>query len=101
MGDEDQAKPTGTIRRAFRELSEEQVSDAEQSLLLRHPLFGKGLDWEDILQSRLILLISEAQSGKSYECRMRQERLWAEGEPAFLIELASVAAQPWAQLRSP
>ncbi len=45
--------------------------------------------------------MSEAQSGKSYECRARQETLWAEGKPAFLIELAAVAAQPWAELRSP
>lgn len=91
----------GTIRRAFRDLSPEQIEDAEQSLLLRHPLFGKSLHWEDILQSRLILLLSEAQSGKSYECRARQEKLWNEGEPAFLVELAAVAAQPWGELRSP
>lgn len=89
------------IRRAFRDLSEEQIHDAEQSLLLRHSLFGKSSHWEDILQSRLILLVSEAQSGKSYECRARQEALWAEGEPAFLVELAAVATQPWAELRSP
>ena len=93
--------PGGTIRRAFRDLSAEQIDDAEQSLLLRHSLFGKSSHWEDILQSRLILLLSEAQSGKSYECRTRQEKLWAEGEPAFLVELAAVAAQPWAELRSP
>lgn len=91
----------GTIRRAFRDLSTEQVDDAEKALLLRHSLFSKSSHWEDILQSRLIILLSEAQSGKSYECRMRQEKLWAEGEPAYLVELAAVAAQPWAELRSP
>lgn len=90
-----------TVRRTFCDLSEDQIHDAEESLLLRHPLFGKRLHWEDILQSRLILLVSEAQSGKSYECHARQEALWAEGRPAFLIELAAVAMQPWAELRSP
>ena len=89
------------IRRAFRDLSPEQIDDAEQSSLLRHSLFGKSAQWEDILQSSLILLLSEAQSGKSYECRTRQELLWAAGEPAFLVELAAVAAQSWAELRSP
>lgn len=91
----------GTIRRAFCDLSEEQVNDAEQSLLLRHSLFGKSQHWEDILESRLVLLLSEAQSGKSYECRTSQEKMWAAGEPAFLVELASVASQRWHDLRSP
>lgn len=94
-------RKTGVIRRAFCDLSEEQVNDAERSLLLRHSLFGKSQHWDDILESRLILLLSEAQSGKSYECRTRHEKLWNDGEPAFLIELASVASQPWRDLRSP
>ena len=102
MGAEKQfGSDSSTIRRAFRDLSAEQIDDAEQSSLLRYSLFGKSSHWEDVLQSRLILLLSEAQSGKSYECRTRQEKLWAEGEPAFLVELAAVAAEPWVELRSP
>ncbi|MEG3170565.1 hypothetical protein U1737_20505 [Sphingomonas sp. LB3N6] len=45
--------------------------------------------------------MSEAQSGKTYECKAQQDLLWKQGEPAFYVELASVAAQPWGHLRSP
>lgn len=88
------------IRRVFRDLNEEQVNDAESAALIHHPLFGRRNYWEDILESRLILLLSEAQSGKSYECQNQQEEMWAKGEPAFFVELASVASQPWRELRS-
>lgn len=63
--------------------------------------FGKTSDWDDVLKSRLILLLSEAQSGKTHECHARQKALWEAGEPAFYIELSSVAAQPWRDWRSP
>ncbi len=89
------------IRRTFFDLSDKDVDEAERTALIRQFGFGKASDWDDVLKSRLILLLSEAQSGKTHECKVRQQALWEAGQPAFHIELSSVASQPWQELRSP
>lgn len=89
------------IRRTFFDLSDKDVDEAERTALIRQFGFGKASDWDDVLESRLILLLSEAQSGKTHECKARQQALWEAGQPAFYIELSSVASQPWRELRSP
>ena len=38
-----------------------------------------------------MLIISEAGAGKTYECRAQRQRLWEAGEPAFVLELATLA----------
>lgn len=57
------------------------------------PWFGhsRGIDWMELLQSRRITIISEAGSGKTYECQSQQRRLFGEGEPAFFFELSELA----------
>ena len=47
---------------------------------------------QDLLRSSRVLLISEAGAGKTYECREQAQRLWDAGEPAFVVELAGLAA---------
>jgi hypothetical protein len=89
------------IQRTFFDLNESDLDDAENASLIRRLGFGKTADWDDVLKSRIIILMSEAQSGKTYECQTRQKALWNAGEPAFYIELSSVASQPWRELRSP
>lgn len=49
------------------------------------------IDWDELLQSRRILITASAGVGKTYECKREQERLWKAGEPAFLLELAELA----------
>lgn len=90
-----------SIRRAFFDINEEDIDTAERIALFRHVGFGKAVGWDDILKSRLILLLAEAQSGKTYECQQRQREMWAAGQAAFYVELASVGMQPWRQLLSP
>jgi hypothetical protein len=89
------------IQRAFFDLSEKDVDDVENAALIERSWFGKASGWNDVLKSRRILLIAEAQSGKTYECQTQQQMLWKAGEPAFFIDLSSVASQPWRELRSP
>lgn len=89
------------VRRVFFDLDDKDVDNAEAMAIMRWTGFGKAADWDDVLRSRLVILLSEAQSGKTYECQDRQQKLWVAGEPAFYVELASVAAQPWRELRSP
>ena len=57
------------------------------------PWFGhsRGIDWTELLRSRRITIISEAGSGKTFECQAQQRRLFAEGEPAFFFELSELA----------
>lgn len=57
------------------------------------PWFGhsRGIDWTELLQSRRITIISEAGSGKTYECQSQQRRLFGEGQPAFFFELSELA----------
>jgi hypothetical protein len=47
--------------------------------------------WDDLLKSQRILIVSEAGVGKTFECQACRDRLWANGEPAFLLELATLA----------
>lgn len=91
---------TPRLVRTFFDLDDLNMDDAENVALMRRYGFGNESDWANLLKSRLILLLAEAQSGKTFECQAQQREMWEAGEPAFYVELASVAAQPWSQLRS-
>jgi hypothetical protein len=50
-----------------------------------------GTGWDDLLKSRRIQIVSEAGVDKTFECRACRDRLWANGEPAFVLDLATLA----------
>lgn len=81
--------PTSSSR-TFLDLSDKDVLDNQGSL---HGLWGYryGSDWDDLLTALRVLIVSEAGVGKTYECQTCQQRLWAAGEPAFFLELATLA----------
>ncbi len=79
------------IHRSFRDIAEDKRGEAEQIAFLWELESNNGLDWADLLQSKRVLVISEAGAGKTYECRAKQQSLWATGEPAFYVELADLA----------
>lgn len=87
--------------RSFFDLDKDSVDEAESIAMMRRYGFGKTSGWDDLLKSRLILLLSEAQAGKTFECQAQQEAMWVAGEAAFYVELSSVAHQPWSELRDP
>lgn len=76
------------IERIFRDLAEED----EQQRQLISAQFGRlgGLTWEKVLQSKRVLLVSEAGVGKTYECQQQAQRLWDDGKPAFYLDLAGL-----------
>ncbi len=78
--------------RTFQDIPEGKLSEADQQPFLIDMDWLGGITWNDLLQSKRVLLISEAGTGKTYECRQQAERLWNEGKPAFFIELASLAS---------
>ena len=79
------------ITRLFADLTDEEVSDAENATSHWRWLGSRGSTWEELLTARRVLIISEAGVGKSYECELCQEKLWEKGEPAFLLELSPLA----------
>jgi len=85
------------LRRTFFDVKESNV-DTEEAQLVARMGFSSDIDWDDLLKSKRILIISEAGSGKSFECKARRDLLWAEGQAAFYIELEGFAQ---AGLRAP
>lgn len=81
------------IERTFNDIPEGKVSEADQQSFLVSLGWSRGATWDDLLQSKRILMISEAGAGKTYECRAQAESLWEAGEPAFFVELAALAKE--------
>lgn len=79
------------IQRAFNDIASAKLAEADQQSYLIGLGWSRALDWADILRSKRILIISEAGAGKTYECRQQRQRLWDAGEPAFMLELATLA----------
>ncbi len=55
---------------------------------------GSDMTWNDLLASKLVVLIAEAGSGKSREMKEQVERLQAGGTPAFKLDLKSLVDRP-------
>ncbi len=79
------------IERTFQDIPEGKLSEADQQSFLIQLGWSRGMAWQDLLRSRRVLMISEAGAGKTYECREQRKRLWDAGEPAFFIEMATLA----------
>jgi hypothetical protein len=85
-------QPSSPISRTFRDLSDKEIVDSESTWLLaqwgmQHDIIG----WDDLLKSPRILIVSEAGVGKTFECHACRDRLWANGEAAFVLELSTLA----------
>ncbi|KRV86584.1 NACHT domain-containing protein [Aeromonas veronii] len=81
------------IERTFNGIPDGKISETDQQSFLVDLGWSRGTTWADLLQSRRVLIISEAGAGKTHECRMQAKRLWAAGEPAFFVELAALATE--------
>jgi hypothetical protein len=83
--------PPSSIRRTFRDLSADEVADIEKASVLVRAGWRGGFGWDELLRSNRVLIVSEAGAGKTYECQAQQDRLWKAGEPAFFLDLATLA----------
>jgi hypothetical protein len=96
--------PAGYIdlNRRFRALhGSGNVEDAAASSYLRGSLADSTLGWDELLKERLVIVLGEPGSGKSWEFRRRCASLKEVGEPAFLIELERLVSGAWAVGFSP
>ncbi|MBC3832304.1 ATP-binding protein [Undibacterium amnicola] len=97
----DDKKLLPQIQRNFCDISEEIDSHIEYAQIQKQMGLAGKMNWEKLLESRRILIVSEAGSGKTYECKQTQQRLWDSGQPAFFLELAELAkADVYDQLSS-
>jgi NACHT domain. len=85
------ASPALTVKRSFRDLSDEEVAEIEDHPALARAGWRTTCGWDELLQSRRVLIVSEAGAGKTYECQAQQAKLWKAGEPAFFLDLATLA----------
>lgn len=79
------------IIRTFQEIGSSDVDKADQRSFLVELGWRRGQTWEELLKASRVMLISEAGAGKTYECQQQARRLYEAGEPAFFLELASLA----------
>lgn len=80
-----------SIERSFRDLSDAEVADIEKASALARFGWTGSFGWDELLRSRRVLIVSEAGAGKTYECQAQQAKLWKSGEPAFFLDLATLA----------
>lgn len=88
------------IRRTFGTLSQEKAADIENLMLRDHLGLTPTIDWDALLKSMRVLIVSEAGTGKTFECRTQHQHLWEGGEPAFFLELSDLAQSPFEDLLS-
>lgn len=79
------------IKRSFKDIPEGKLMDADQSTVWRTHGWKTASDWNDLLRSKRVLIVSEAGVGKTYECQTQQKRLFGGGKPAFFLNLADLA----------
>ena len=79
------------IQRTFSAIPESGMEDIESWLVRDHLGVLPSITWDEVSESMRVLIVSEAGTGKTYECKTRQELLWDRGEPAFYLELSELA----------
>ena len=70
------------IERTFQNIPNGKLTESNDQAFLISLGWSKGIIWSKLLQSKRVLIISEAGAGKTYECRYQAKRLWNEEKPA-------------------
>ncbi len=89
------------IERTFIDIPDGKVTEADDQSFLIGLGWSRGDTWDDLLQSKRVLIISEAGAGKTHECRKQSQRLWSSGGAAFFIELSALATEDLCSLLEP
>ena len=79
------------IERTFNNIPDRMIHAADQQSYLVSLGWSRAYNWQSILLSKRILIVSEAGAGKTFECRNISKQLWDAGEPSFFVELADLA----------
>lgn len=79
------------FRRSFRNLSRTEIADPDQLDTYESLGLGGQIGWDDLLESKRVLIVSAAGAGKTHECREQARRLFASGKAAFFLTLEGVS----------
>lgn len=79
------------MKRTFKDVLKRASAPEDELALADWGLGDSELEWEELLRSRRILLVSEAGAGKTYECSQQARLLFEQGEAAFYLALERVA----------
>ena len=90
-----------TFTRTFRDLSDDEIKDPETLTSLTLLGWSGSFDWSELLKSERIMLLSEAGTGKTYECRAQAQRLNDAGVSAFFLPLEALARDAFDNILSP
>lgn len=77
--------------RTFRNLTREEVADPDKLEAYESMGLGGQTDWDGLLESKRVLIVSTAGAGKTHECREQAKRLFADGKAAFFLTLEGVS----------
>lgn len=83
--------PLPPIQRLFRDIPDDRPLDEDQISVWSAMGISGAFGWEELLKSKRALIVSEAGVGKTFECQLQRDILWASGEPAFYVELAELS----------
>ena len=89
------------VARTFRDLSDAEIADIAKASALAKFGWRGGVDWDEVLRSSRVLMISEAGAGKTRECKAQRDRLLASGEAAFFFDLGTLANTPFRDMLLP
>jgi len=80
------------IERWFQDVADGKLDESAHETIALGFRFKAPINWDVLLRSPRVLIISEAGAGKTFECQARRQHLWAKGESAFYVELSALAA---------
>lgn len=96
-------EPFIELDRRFRQL--DPAEDPEKAALDSYTasLLGResGLGWKDLLDHRLVVVLGEPGSGKTWEFKEKVKKLQAEGKMAFFVPLEQLIIHSLSEILSP
>lgn len=89
------------MKRKFVDVPSDMLEEFEDASALADLGELHGSDWDNLLESRRVLILGEAGAGKTYECREQHNAKWAAGEACFYLELSQLAVTSLEDMLSP
>jgi hypothetical protein len=89
------------LNRRFLSLADKDPREETAAGSYLRESHNRGLDWDDLLQRRLVIILGEPGSGKSEELRQKALSLRTAGQSAFFVRLDELVQTPLAMVIGP
>ena len=91
------------LDRRFRDITE--LDDSEEAAFRSYAALlldmEPGLGWNEVLASRVVVILGEPGSGKTWELRNRAKEMKGQGIPAFFVPLDRLVDAPFPEAIAP